>query len=271
MANIIIVYHAWCLDGFGSCYAAWKKYKNNALYIPGIQRDKLSIDVKNKEVYILDFSYPKTEIQRIRSEAKKFLLLDHHESAEKALADEEGCVFDMNKSGAVLAWEYFHPNTEIPKLILYIQDRDLWKFNLPESRAHSQALYGLPMNFEIWDSLDCDSLIEYGRELLKYKVFVVSKICSIARKGTWKVKEKEYSVRAVEASQDKSEVGEELGKDCDFGVVYNYRNGVLEVSLRSREVNVATLAEYYGGGGHQHASGFTSSGIRIEEFIKFDT
>lgn len=60
--------------------------------------------------------------------------------------------FDMTKSGAVLTWEYFHDKS-VPKLLLHIQDRDIWKWSIPGSDEILTALDCYPQEFEIWDDL----------------------------------------------------------------------------------------------------------------------
>ena len=47
----------------------------------------------------------------------------------------------MNKSGAMLAWEYARGTAiEVPKKILYVQDRDLWQWKLEHSKEVSAYL-----------------------------------------------------------------------------------------------------------------------------------
>jgi uncharacterized protein len=58
------------------------------------------------------------------------IVIDHHKSAMIELHDISNTHFDMTKSGAMLSWEFFHPGKEPPKFIRYIQDRDLWKWEL---------------------------------------------------------------------------------------------------------------------------------------------
>jgi oligoribonuclease NrnB/cAMP/cGMP phosphodiesterase (DHH superfamily) len=75
-------------------------------------------------VYILDFSYDEETLRNLYKKVE-VVVLDHHKTAEKDLKDLSFAKFDMNKSGAMMAWEYFHPEKEVPLMIRYIQDRDL--------------------------------------------------------------------------------------------------------------------------------------------------
>src|SRR5690606_18083449 len=90
-----------------------------------------NLNTRNKaEVYILDFSYNKETLLHLSHFVKKIVVLDHHITAKEDLEDLPFAFFDMDKSGAVLAWEYFRPGVPVPKLLLHVQDRDLWKFKL---------------------------------------------------------------------------------------------------------------------------------------------
>src|SRR5579859_5933766 len=134
MTKTVILYHKDCMDGTASRYAAWRKFGDNAEYyacqygqpLPDFERGP------ETEVFFLDYSTSQTELEALGEACGRVVVLDHHQTAREAL---EGCkhpkvevVFDMNRSGAVIAWEYFHPDAEVPMLLQYVQDRDLWKF-----------------------------------------------------------------------------------------------------------------------------------------------
>jgi len=130
----IVLYHADCSDGFGAAWAAWKHLGNDASYMPmeyGTAPPSLH---RNVHVYILDFTFPRDVIGDMHDHCKELVIIDHHGTTAKELEGLPYVVFDERKSGAVLAWEYFHPSAPIPELLRYIMDRDLWQFRLPQSR-----------------------------------------------------------------------------------------------------------------------------------------
>jgi len=52
--------------------------------------------------------------------------MDHHKSALEDLKGlSPNIYFDMERSGARLAWDYFHPGKEPPAFIDYIEDRGI--------------------------------------------------------------------------------------------------------------------------------------------------
>ena len=142
-----VIYHADCTDGFGAAYSAWKLLGNRAEY-HSCKHGTVPPDIKGKNVVILDFSFDNSTTKKMIEEAEALLIIDHHKSAMVELHDISNTQFDMTKSGAILAWEFFHPGKEPPKFIRYIQDRDLWKWELEYSKEFSAAFDMVPFEFE---------------------------------------------------------------------------------------------------------------------------
>ena len=92
-----------------------------------------------------------------RRERAKLVMLDHHKSAADRLtgfACRCGVVhFDMAKSGARLAWEFFHPQAAVPDLVRYVEDRDIWTWQYPESAGYLAALDMEPFDFDRWATI----------------------------------------------------------------------------------------------------------------------
>lgn len=255
----VVLYHANCYDGFGAAYAAWKKYRDRAQYRP-VQygEEPPSLDGQ-QEIFILDFCYSRSLIEEMASRNGRVVIIDHHQSAMTALAGLDYTVFDLEKSAAVLAWEHFFPGVEPPRLLLYVQDYDLWQFHLPESREVSMALSSYPMDFSVWDTLDPAELAQDGRPLLRLRSEIVKTICDEAKL----VRFDGHEVPVVNASVYGSEVGEELlrrNPGSPFSVSYYDRAGQRHWSLRSRpDFDVSLVARKYGGGGHRQAAGFETA------------
>ncbi|MGH9333969.1 MAG: phosphohydrolase, partial [Vicinamibacteria bacterium] len=123
----VVLYHAFCADGFGAAWAAWKRLGERAEYLP-VQHGAPPPSIpKESDVYILDFSYPRAEIEEMKARVASLQVIDHHRTAEEELRGLEYAVFDNRKSAAVLSWEYFHPGEPVPELLRYVMDRDLWQ------------------------------------------------------------------------------------------------------------------------------------------------
>jgi oligoribonuclease NrnB/cAMP/cGMP phosphodiesterase (DHH superfamily) len=103
------------------------------------------------------------------AETAKVVVLDHHKSAQKDLDGVEFAQFDMNRSGAQMAWDYFHPNEPRPVHIEHIGDRDLWKFEKADTKAYSIAAMSKIKQFTDLNTWKSHELIEIGRDLLDFQ------------------------------------------------------------------------------------------------------
>ena len=254
-----VIYHADCTDGFGAAYSAWKCLGNRAEY-HACKHGTPPPDVKGKVVAILDFSFNNATTKKMIEEAEGLIVIDHHKSAMVELHDISNTHFDMTKSGAMLAWEFFHPGKEPPKFISYIQDRDLWAWELPYSKEFAAAFDMIPFEFEEFEKFEDDSVfddaVKRGSYILAYSKTVVKKVCEKAQSRKLGGKD----VLVVNASHWMSEIGSRLSPDCDFAMIWYWDHEANEtkVSLRAfhETVDVSEIAKKYGGGGHKKASGF---------------
>ena len=261
MKNICI-YHASCADGFGAALAVklhFDSLDEECEFLLAHYGDEAP-NVNGMNVVIVDFSYPRDVLTRMNEQASKMVVLDHHKTAQTNLAGLNFCIFDMEQSGAMMAWNYFHKSSTTPELIKYIQDRDLWQWELPESREVSSGLQLLPLDFDVWqEHLSCDSINKLkadGRIVLAYQNQQVaiatnqSKVRQIAFMG--------HIVPIVNSTTLISEVCGTLAKGNPFAVTYFDTPTERVYSLRSRKdgEDVSEIAKKFGGGGHRNASGF---------------
>lgn len=260
MKRTIVIYHGGCNDGFGAALAAWIGFGDNrdVEFLPARYGDKVPA-VRDRDVYVLDFSYDRETVLRMREEARSLRLIDHHKTAA---AELEGLGFniDMSRSGAVLAWEHFHPGTVAPALLQYVQDRDLWQWRLPQSREVSAALSVLPHDFALWNEHlhDVSRLAADGAPMLRQRQALVEAMCDAS---TRIVPVNGWLVPVANASCCFSEVAEELCRrhsDAPFAAArFDRSDGVVQWSLRSRGgFDVSDVAKHFGGGGHAAAAGF---------------
>lgn len=255
----LVIYHANCTDGFGAAYAAWKLLGDRAIYYAA-KYGEAPPDVKDKCVVVLDFSYDNATTKRLIAEAKSFLVIDHHKSAMVELHDITCTHFDMNHSGAMLSWRFFHPGKDAPRMIKHIEDRDLWKWEIPYSKEFAAAFDMVPFDFEEFDKYLDDSAVddaqERGAYILAYSKTVISKIAKNAHARKLNGKD----VLVVNSPHWMSEIGNALSTRCDFAVIWYYDHSTRQVkaSLRAHhdDADVSEVAKKYGGGGHRKAAGF---------------
>ncbi len=157
-AKPAVIYHASCPDGFGAAWAAHRVLGEQAQYLPmnhGYPIPQMDDDAR---VYILDFSFDREGMGKLHRKHGQdhVILLDHHITGAQELSELPNCHIDLSKSGAVLSWEHFHPGSAVPTLLLYVQDKDLWTWELPDSRAVSAYLSSREMDFATWDNIARD-------------------------------------------------------------------------------------------------------------------
>jgi oligoribonuclease NrnB/cAMP/cGMP phosphodiesterase (DHH superfamily) len=281
----LLLYHCPCADGGFSAYAGLNNCLNKKVYvIPHSTTTPLCIrevydawPKENTELYLVDYCGPSRGFLETCCQLfSRVYVYDHHKTAEDMLSSWEEkpanlvVHLDMNKSGCVLAWELFHGTDEpVPEIFRYVEDNDLWRHRLPQSKEFSAGLRSLNI---AWDStftftkvlpeLTVQQCIEIGTIELKK---TQENIARILEEETYVVELPERVVCAdvdLETFQGVSELGHQLAKknaDGRYGAVCGVlSDGRWKVSLRCTDGgDTTTIAQRFGGGGHKGASGFT--------------
>ena len=212
--------------------------------------------------FIADFSYTKKELLKLKNEHEQIILLDHHMSAQKELEGLSFAIFDMTKSGAVLSWEYLFPEKELPLILKYVEDRDLWRFKLPNSKRINNVISMTQHNFKEWNQL-VEKIETNISEVVYMGDIIETNNKKYIRGNVFQSRFVEFDghkVPCTNASNFHSETGHELldkFPEAPFAVIWlKDRDGKIQVSLRSRgDFDVSELARKFGGGGHKAASG----------------
>jgi oligoribonuclease NrnB/cAMP/cGMP phosphodiesterase (DHH superfamily) len=279
----LVLYHAGCWDGFCAAWVA-RKAIGDIEAIPVNYGEPPPIDVCGRDVYILDFSYPRDVMKTIVGQSAFVCCLDHHKTAQDALAglaDEVAggkadCIirFDMDKSGGRLAWEYFFEQRHAPAqtepmsrpwLVDYTEDRDLWRHALPGSKFVNAFIRSFPLTFECWDEFEkirrlttsWDAMLVGGESIVRREKQIVDSHVNFA----YEMELAGHKIRAVNATVLSSEIAGELAKGQPFGACYFDQEKDRVWSLRSEAsgVDVSAVAKQFGGGGHKNAAGFKAN------------
>jgi oligoribonuclease NrnB/cAMP/cGMP phosphodiesterase (DHH superfamily) len=267
MNKVLVLYHS-DADGFASAYALWTHYRDEATYVP-VQYGQPVPEIPEgiEHIYIVDFSY-RREICEELAEKYVLTIIDHHQTAEKDLVGLPYALFDQCYSGCVLTWAYLE-ESKPPLILQYVQDRDLWKFELPHSEEVNLFIAALPFDFMVWDDYanDDDFFFCAYAAGSAIKSFRDQQIKSVL-KNTRKMLLADFLVPVVNCSNNISEVGHALNEahpEAPFSVSYCDRKDLRSWSLRSvGEFDVSAVAKLFGGGGHKHAAGFTTDVTWIE-------
>lgn len=270
MKRIYVVYHGNCLDGYGAAWAAYKLFGDEAEYVPAFPGGGFSTTLNEipSEItlYMVDIAARPEDLDVLAARMAKVVVIDHHQTAMEwyegyTPPDNVEVVMDNDHSGAVLSWEYFHREKQAPDLLKYIEDRDLWRWEIPDSEQVLLAIDAYPYTFSNMDRLmeDVPRLKKEGSAILKYRNQMLDlqlQAAHYVQLGEFVVPAANCSIRALS-----SETGHELLRKypkADFVVTYRRdEEGKWLYSIRGRgDFDCATFAkDYAGGGGHRDAAG----------------
>ena len=261
-----IIYHRGCPDGFGAAWAAWRSHID-ADYYPINHGDQLPELPRETAVYILDFSPPREQMELMhdRHGSGRVRVIDHHITGATNLDGLPNCTFDMNRSGAVMAWDEFHTDPNTPEMLLYVQDRDLWQSELPHTKAINAYLFAVGFDFQKWNAIHRamgktnarNNMIKAGEIYHESEMRLVRQIAGRAAWGMMAG----HRVPMVNSPTLRSEIADRMlsrHRSAPFAAVwYDGNSQIRHWSLRSRgDFDVSKIAEAMGGGGHAAAAGF---------------
>jgi oligoribonuclease NrnB/cAMP/cGMP phosphodiesterase (DHH superfamily) len=277
----VCIYHAGCPDGFGAAWAVWKAWGDQARYVPRGHEDPLRPrDFEGDQVVFVDIAPPLESLRQLAESAAEIIILDHHVSARDRFESEPGLCdafqqsghtvhFDLDHSGAILAWRLFHPDAEIPELLRYVEDQDLWRWELPRSEEVNAVIGSHPRSFDVWERLAAtpvEQLATEGVPIVRAQRIEVEQALHHAHP----ISLGRIRVEAVDSRTHRSRIGHELAKRSKYGtpcgVVYRLTGTQVDVSIYSVEdFDVSKLAAEFGGGGHRNASGFS---VTLDDWIQ---
>jgi len=278
----LVIYHGHnCPDGFASALAAWLFYEGRAEFL-GLDHGNIrSVDdlppLAGRAVYILDFSFSEGILRGIEERAAKLVLLDHHKSAAEQLTGFScrcGVVhFDMSKSGSRLAWEFFQPSRPLPDLVRFIEDRDIWVWQYPESAGFLAALDMEPFDFAHWAaiaSFDAEQVTTFmARGQAMDEKF--NKLAADIAENAQPIRFNGQMGLMVNApGVFHSVVGDILSRQSGtFALMWSVsKENIVKAGLRSqRSFDCIALARSMGGGGHAQACGFKMGTDRLPELL----
>jgi oligoribonuclease NrnB/cAMP/cGMP phosphodiesterase (DHH superfamily) len=286
----LCIHHGNCADGFGAAWVVRKALGMDHVDFHAATYQDAPPDVTGRDVLMVDFSYKRPVMAEIVAKANSVKVLDHHKTAAADLlpmleAGEIGGVFDMERSGAGIAWDHFFPGEPRPMLVNHIEDRDLWRFQFPETRAIQANVFSYPYDFEVWDRLFATptTTLAAGGEAIERKHFkdIAELTKVVTRPMRFQVKSSDDVGKATDSSVYQivpmanlpytltSDAGHLLcGDQYPFAGCYWDTPEGRVFSLRSREngADVSEIAKLYGGGGHAHASGFRVPFDQLAQF-----
>lgn len=292
MSKLLCIYHGNCADGFGAAWIVRKAFgPKNVEFFLGVYQTAPP-DVTGRHVLLVDFAYKRPVLLEMAKTARSIVILDHHKTAQEDLqgfrapapfaewrngdgALVEGgrepiaALFDLNHSGAMLAWEFFFPEMDSPPLLQHIEDRDLWRFKLSATRAIQAGLFSFPYDFEMWDGLMEDSYLPEELDRLRVEGEAIERKHFKDIDELLAVTKRRMVIGGVSVPVANlpytlsSDAGHKLALEDEtkIGACYWDVPDGRVFSLRSTDdgPDVSAIAKQYGGGGHPHAAGFKAA------------
>lgn len=294
----VCIYHHPCHDGFASACIVNRRWPGRVEFIPAQYGDPAPLDrIAGRNVLIVDFSYKKPVLDSMASRARSVVVLDHHKTAREELGGypsftpgrlediggapglpegnmraQNGNVlvhFDMEHSGAGLTWKFCCPQTPVPYGVRLVQDRDLWRWELPDSGAFHLYLQTLPMTFGEWQPVLLEGdhmapeILQAMQAVGRYSATIIEAVVSDARLDSGELGPDHHRGCAVVWCPPvlASDVGNAVldrFPDAPYAVVLWPSGEGVRVSLRSQDhrVDVSEIARVHGGGGHRNAAGY---------------
>lgn len=184
------------------------------------------------------------------------VLQDKYEGISHAIVY---ALFDMDRSGAGIAWDFFHPGLARPALVDHVEDRDLWRFVFPGTREIQAAVFSYPYDFDVWDALakaPLGVLRTQGEAIERKHHKDVAELVEVCKR------------RMIIAGHDvpvaslpytlTSDAGHLMAQGEPFAACYWDTEDARCFSLRAGDdgLDVSIIAAQFGGGGHAKAAGF---------------
>lgn len=273
MKNICI-YHGNCADGFTSSWVVRKMLGSDTEFHAGFYRDPPP-EVSGKNVYIVDFSYPKAIMEQLVDKSNQVFHIDHHDTAIKDMAGFEHPKLtkfyseENTESGAMLTWKFFYPDVDVPDIIKHVDDRDRWQFKIPGTREVAANMFSYAYTFENWDMLMTQRLeqqIAEGSAIERRMAKDVQELMGVV------VRRMNIAGHNVPVANVPYQYGSDmcmhLANGEPFAAYYYDKPTHREFGLRSSSngIHVGKIATLFQGGGHEHASGFRRSFEEAKEF-----
>jgi len=317
MQRIIVIFHKNCPDGYGALSGVVYKYGVKNLFYD--ESEDLIYNYDNSFVAIptnhsTDFTrlrelltkYPNDtfviysvdifaakifEVVREFPNVEKVIVIDHHRTAkeilEKGITEEVKDRFEihinMDYSGATLTWKVL--NGFIPEVMKYIEDRDIWKWEIPDSMYVLTAFDTKIFNvlkpnqiveklLELVEHFPKEDLAREGQSMLEFKESVVSRLVN----NSVHIIElpSGHRLYAVNSPVFQSDIGNRLaqispgGVGCVYSISPKEEDVYVNCSLRSVNGKARLIAQANGGGGHDNAAGcrVPLSQVRFEPLSK---
>lgn len=265
MTDRMVIYHGNCFDGFTAAWICQRFTEewHGAEFYPAKYGETIP-DCSDRHVLIVDFSYPRDELLDLNGVCASLRVLDHHKTAEADLEGLPFCTFDMERSGAGLAWDELVGGPR-PWLVDAIEDRDLWRLRIPSTQRILAYVATQPHEFANWDhmlnAMGENEVVRAGAYIREY----IDQYGRLARAEARR--ERVGGIEMLTINAPYMNCSDHINGLLDVTVAggggmvaasyFRRADGRWQFSLRSlAPFDCSEIAKQYGGGGHAQAAGF---------------
>jgi hypothetical protein len=187
--------------------------------------------------------------------------------------------WNEEESGAMQAWKFCYPDIEPLDMIRYHDDHDRWVHKYPNTDSYITGLGTYPLRLDTFKKLFDGSLnstqdednvnnqtriiVGKGSHLVTYRKSIVDSIVK-ETKHYLKVRDHDGVIHNIPVANSPKQLVSHVSHalshespDTPFSLVYydTAKGRVYRFGSSKTGLNVTPIAEFWGGGGHAHASG----------------
>lgn len=295
--------------GLACGYAAWYKLRLDAEYVSLDYGQDLPDLSDVEKLYVLGYSLSNKQLKSLQNKKISVTIIDDKNVTtyiEFISFLDGGVVSNINLEPSVKfnihvisdpglsinfiintdississCWGYFNSNYSLPKVLKYIEDRHLWKFEYIESRSLYYGLISQSVNnnYYWWHTLCIsDSLLNFVLQ----KGNIISEYMDVTNRE-FVLNENNFNYRYLNGvkiamftyTTDVSNIAREIFKlKQDVNIVVGMKiisHNRTRCELRSREntIDVGELARKFGGGGKTNSAGIILDSIGLQAFFE---
>ncbi len=287
----IVSYHGACVDGSAAAAVFKSKFKDAKFYPVKSRKhidikEKIIEDLQNNEnvqLFVVDNPF---FVEDFVKTGRRIVVLDHHigefdnlsQLAEKYT--NLTYIFDNDKSGATLAWQYLYQDKPVPEVLQRIENVDLWRMQdkLKDDLVTTYAsMYMDDLDFyqKMIFEMDIEEIYKLAKPALDYRDMLVDYYLRNAQVIKLKIGEhivKAYNVASIRpvVSQVGNILSEQVGETV---VLFKVFGNTVNLSFRSAgdyKPSAVELAQKTNGNGHERAAGGYMSLKEFKESIVID-
>lgn len=200
--------------------------------------------------------------------------IDHRLSSKKLIplfSKPHFINYDKSKCEALNFWDLLFPNKELPTILSYVNDRDLWLNKLPNFKE--VFFCGLCLEEKTvtnWNKLifhskttQFQNIVTRGQTIKQYNNYDLEYLEKKSYIKDFNFDNKTYKVIYCNSPVLQSDLGNYLISkyQVDFAGIYHFNGQITIFSLRgNNKINLSDIAKKYNGGGHFNAVGCSIPG-----------